>query len=507
MKTFGNWSQDRSLINFTKNILACGICILALIGCSASNNVTLTANNGICSPAVSTSNTSSTSPYCMSIQILNNGGGQNWINSTNFPISGVSYSITGVSNVLNPATSASTLDPNNCAGSTISPGGSCTFYLQLNGEAFAVQSQESINVTINYTINNTLFGGSTNTASTSTTVYELTNLYTIQNSGNMTVYNNAWSNYGLIESNDVAYTMSVDNNQFGVMYIGGNLGVYIYGLSNNYITSSISPTGYSGANNFINSGNTMYAALKAGTVYNLWSLSYSTESWVGQYSSSSLTGLINNGGTVSSLPVVYLTNGSSIYSCQNSSSGSGSCPTEGTSINTGGSLSGITSLIASGFSLSNYTGLYAGTAGGIYIESGVVSPNPNATWSLVSGPTSAITVMQSGTIAGTASVFAGDDQGNIWQITSTNPESASLFANVSGTNSISAMAIGQFGSAIYVTTASGTIYQCTSGATCTSVLTIINVTSPSGGTNNVQGMAIGSILMNSLNNPYNSGGL
>ena len=489
-------------LNIIRKIALPGLFSLALIGCGVNNNVTLTANNGICPPALGVGNSN---PYCMSIQILNNGGGQNWINSTNFPISQISYTITGVSNVQSPAQTSS-MDPNNCGGSTISPGGSCTFYLKITGENFPVLSQESINVSINYTINNTLFGGSTNTASTSTTVYQLTNLYTAQNNGNLTVFNNAWSNYGLVESNDITNSIAIDNSSYGMVYLGGNLGVYKYGLSNNAISSSISPSGFSGANNLISSGASLYAALKAGSsTYNIWSLSFSSESWISQTYSSTLTNIVANTNAITTAPILYFASNSPaflIYACN--AANQGGCTNEGTN----GIIGNFTSLgfLPAASSSAAVTGLYAGTTTGLYYESGAPTwPNPTATWNQINGVNN-VTTMLNATESSFGSLLIGDSSGNIWSVNYLAPTTATTYGTAPA--GISAMTMDTNGNVLYVTTTANTIYSCSGGGVaCTPVLNIINTSSPYGGTTAVVGMGIGSMLINSLNNPYNGGGL
>ncbi len=466
-----------------------------LVGCGASNNVTFVTANGQCATG------QSGAPYCMSVTIQNNNGGQNWITSTNFPISNISMTISGVSNLQSPATNENAMDPNNCTGSTIDPGNSCTFYLQLTGENFAVESQETININVSYTINDTLFGSSDNNSSSSFTVYELTNLYVLQNNSNLTVYNNSWTNYGLIESsNQVAYSLAIDTSSFGLTYFGNNLGIYNYGISNNIPSSSISAGNIVGANNLFTYSSNLYAANVSANGYSngvyYWSLS--GESWnsssIPYCSALDNIKLVNNANAISSTPVIYLASSSKIYACTNSN-GSPQNTTEGL-VGLSGSIQ--TLAFSSNTTSGTNSGLFAGTSSGLFVESGLTA-NANATWSQVSGITSsvtALTVTTESDIAGV--VLAGDINGNIWVVYPSSPTTATLLATLpSGAGSVNAMVMDDFGGILYAS-ANNIVYQCSLGE-CQTLL------NPLAYTNSVVGLGIGSLLTDTLDNLYDNG--
>ena len=481
------------------NILLITIGIFILTGCGSSNNVTFTTKSGECA------NKTNTGPYCMGIVIQNNSGstgGQNWINSTSFPISQVSYNITGESNIITPATnpagSTNSMDPNNCAGSTIQPGGTCEFYVQLTGEQFGVESVEKVSITISYTVNDTLFGGSTNTANANITLYELTNLYMGQDNGYMNVYNNAWTNYGFVESSDVINAIAADNSSFGNVYLGGNNGVYPFGITSSSIAiGSISPSSYSGSNNLFTNGSSVYAALKSGTSYNMQQYAFSSESWTQTYGTATIAGSIvaNANVYIPGNSVTYLankiSNSSTIYACSNGTTSS--CQSEGNFNNKGV----VSSLAYLGTSTESTTGVYAGTSTGLFYESGTTTPNTSATWNKIAGQ-SAIAAMASSIL--TNKVYIGDVEGKIFVVTDKLPTTPVLIGNVGSAN-ISSMVYDSNGEIIYVATTSNQLYACDPARSgCTNTYTIQN-------SSTVTGMTIGSMLVDSLNRFYDYGSL
>lgn len=494
---------------------------IVLLGCGISNNVGVNLINGQCPNGIGNA------PYCMAVQIVNNGGGQNFINSTNFPISNISLTISNVPNIASPATSSSQYDPNGCLTSTIAPGGSCTFYLQLTGEAFPVASYESAQVILNYTVNNTLFGGSTTTGNYPFNAYEITNLYVMQQNGYLTVNNAAWTLSGLVESNDVANTIAVDTSQYGVLYIGGNQGIYPYSISQTALYSSIaaSNANVKGANNLLISGGYLYTTNIPSTSSNqLFSYALSAESWIN--SSTSINPIWPKSITYSNSNILFISTSSAsesstpqnIYYCNISTTSSlYSCIFEGSS---GLNLSQVYSLAVlakpGSESSGTYTGLYAGgfgaAFGGLFIESGNTVGNSANTWSAVTPALESNTIGRINVLAnandnlGHALLVAGDISGNLWVVNATNPTIAYpvVIGNQDIAGAIVAMTFDQFSSTLYVATGTN-VYACSGiGSTATNNFinaSCTNLNIPINGNGPIVNLAIGSFLANSLNAP------
>ncbi|MEN9390861.1 MAG: hypothetical protein RL017_158 [Pseudomonadota bacterium] len=509
------------MLKFMRQLIIMITPVVILLGCGISNNVGVNLINGQCPNGIGNA------PYCMAVQIVNNGGGQNFINSTNFPISNISLTISNVPNIASPATSSSQYDPNGCLTSTIAPGGSCTFYLQLTGEAFPVASYESAQVILNYTVNNTLFGGSTTTGNYPFNAYEITNLYVMQQNGYLTVNNAAWTLSGLVESNDVANTIAVDTSQYGVLYIGGNQGIYPYSISQTALYSSItaSNTNVKGSNNLLISSGTMYTTNIPSTGNNqLFSYTLNIESWANTYQA------INNSIwqrtiTLSNGTILFSTANSSlsntptniIYYCNNNLSSSYSCSPEG--IN-GLNLIAVYSLgvATTGTESGNsYTGLYAGGLGeesdSLYIESGSMVGNPSNAWSAVTSAVESNSFGRVNVLAnandslGNALIVAGDSNGKLWVVNATTSPTIAypvVIGNQDIAGAIVAMTFDQFSSTLYVATGTN-VYACSGiGSTATNNFinaSCTNLNIPINGNGPIVNLAIGSFLANSLNAP------
>ena len=462
------------------------VAMLILTGCGANNNVTFSTNSGQCP------STSNTGPYCMGIVIQNNSGssgGQNWINSTNYPISQISYSINGVSNVNTPANSSS-LDPNNCAGSTIQPGSTCEFYVQITEEQFGVLDQESVNISVSYTINDTLFGGSTSTGTANITLYELTNLYIIQSNGYMNVYNADWNNYGFVESADSLAAIAADTSTYGNVYLGGGKGVYPFGITTNATTkTSISQSAYSGSNNIFSTGPSLYLAQLSGGFNSINSYSFSSESSGSQpYGNTGFIGTQVPNANVYTGSNTYIATTNAITNC--SSGTTSACSSEWTN-----GISGNLTSLAYLYTTTAGTGLYAGSTtptGGLFYESSA------GLWGQVAGESYSVTAMTSSSSNNT--IYVGDAFGNVFYVNSTAPTTPSKIGNVG--SSVSSLIYDTNGMVLYVAT-SNTIYGCNpDGSGCT-IITPYSVLG--GGT--VTGMAISSMLVDSNNRLYDYGSL
>lgn len=447
---------------------------LLFSGCSVNNNLTFSTQNGNCASG------QTNAPYCIAVTVTNNGGGQNYISSTNYPITGLTVSAPGVSNLLTPSTNSS-MDPNGCTTNNINPGSSCTFYLQLNQEANAVAINQPITVTLNYSINTNLFNsGSGTNYSSQLTVNENTNLYVVQQSGSSLAYVNVYNSSGInglstIESQSLPVSIAIDNNSFGYLYISTGNGLWSYGNGNGMLAPNESGT--SSYNNIFTSQpspfesgtspTTMYGT-SGGQIY---SYTFSSQSWGN--STSGLSNAANNINAVSPTGVIFLVAGGQVYNCSNVSSNI--CGTEGVALT--GTINDIGSL---SIAPTGFTGLYAATNGGLFVESGTAYATTN-TWSQVNLGNNQVNVVITD---GFGNIYAGGNSGNLWYVSNTAPLTANVISGVSG--NISSLIYDNLGGKLYVTAGSN-LYSCTTSA-CTLLGTL--------GTSNVLGMAIGSSLTN-----------
>lgn len=453
-----------------------------ITGCQAQNNISVTTTPGECANGLTNA------PYCMSVTMQNNSGGQNFISSTNFPFTDVTVAIGGVSNVLSPASTA-LMDPNGCTSNSVAPGGSCKFYLQLNQEIYAVGSITPFVVTINYSVSDGLssvVGGGTGTQSSySFTLNQYANLYAVERNGvnNLTVYNNSGINYYTLESTSGTNILAanVDNASYGYLWFGTNQGMYWFGNGNTSGNTTYNPAGATSgsvSNVFtsqpspfesqISTPANMYGVVSGG----LYSFTFATTTW-GDQITVAPSNLLSNVNAVSvSGGSVLLASSSQVYACSTASSGA-SCSNEANSIN-GMADVGFTTGTSIG-----YTGLYVGTGTGLYAESGTF-PSQTNSWVLVTGggvESAQITVVTTDDVG---SIYAGDASGNVWIVSAvTQPTVAQLWVNASNLP-ITSMVFDNIGDTLYLT--SGTVlYQCPLfGNTCQNIGNIGNA-NPSAG--------------------------
>lgn len=494
-----------------------------LTACGFTNSVSITTTPGDCPNSEST-----LAPYCMSVTVQNAGGestGQNYISSTNYPIQINGITVTGATNINTPQNNVGSMDPNGCMTTQLNPGKQCVFYMQLTGEQFGVNNIESVNVTVNYNVNNSFLSGlfnagSNRTSATSFTVYEITNLYTVmsnsifngsqaQNQGFLWEYNAVCGQGsivcdGRIESADYVNTIGVDNSTFGYVYLGGANGIYQYGVEST--SSSISPGGLNGANNLFAVGSTLYATGASTGGAGVWTYSLSNLNWNNTNSvvySSGSTLFVKNASAMSSSTYYFVgqtgsgnnaINNTTVYACTNNTGGTtGSCNSEG--VNAQSAISSIGYIVGAP---TPYTGLFIGTQNGIYAESGT-TPSSSATWTFESGTNNPITAM---TTDGGSNLFAGDNLGNIWLINSNTPTTLTKIVLDSQTNGpILGLKYDINGNTLYFASANssnnyvsnGYIYSCplSSSMTCNSVTAVVK------GMNGIfAGMGIGSQLIN-----------
>jgi len=468
--------------NFLLHGLFIGL-LLITTGCQTQTSVSVTTVNGECANGLTNA------PYCMSVTIQNNSGGQNFINSTSLPLTGISIAITGVSNVLSPAATSS-MDPNGCTNSSIAPGSSCTFYLQLNQEFYSVGSVTPFIVTINYTVNDglsSIVGGSGGAQSSySFTLNQYTNLYAITSSGinNLTLYNNSGLTYYTLESTagSAIQTSAIDNSSYGYLWFGTNQGMYWFGNGNTSGNNTYNPSGLTSASvssiftsqpsPFESQTSTpanMYGVISGG----LYSFTFSTITW-GSLIAQAPTNLLSNVNAVSSSGSnILLASSGQVYACSTASSGA-SCNNEAVALN---SIADIGFTVATSV---GYTGLYAATANGLYVESGTFPSSTNI-WTQVTGDgiesaqISVITTDDSGNI------YVGDNSGDVWLVSAvSSPTTAAHHWSRPSNQPITSMVFDNIGNSLYLT--SGTnLYQCNLlDSSCQSVGLLGNANQPAG---------------------------
>jgi hypothetical protein len=292
--------------------------ILALGGCSNQTTITTEIVQGICPNGVNGA------PYCMQVEV-NNTAGQTWITNSSFPISNLSFIINGAGNIQTPSTNQSAMDPNNCTGSSIAPGGNCTFYMKISFESYATTTTENINVTMNYNLNNSLFGDSSSTGSSSFTIYEVTNLYAAQSNGYVSIHNLTGSTNFFAESyGDPINTSASDTSSYGILYLGGNVGIYQVGYESQSYTSSssISPDSFSGiTTNLFTLSSNLYAT----PGMSVWTYGFSAATWSSSAVYTLGSNLQPNANAVSPGGVIYLATSNQVFTCGSGATTTTSC--------------------------------------------------------------------------------------------------------------------------------------------------------------------------------------
>lgn len=441
-----------------------------LCACGVENNITFSTTQGQCADGTTNA------PYCMAITIQNNNGGQNYINSTNYPINNLSLSISGAGNVGYPSAPGSNYDPNNCLGSSINPGSSCQFFLWLTGESFPVGTHNAITITANYTINNTLpWVTSSNSASSSLTVYETPGLQISTSGGNsayngyVQVYNNNGFNTPYKAESETIANAVINDNYYGFLYLAGSSGIYLSG-NGNYVTNATgSSSSIKGSTNLLINGQTIYGTPNGSLSSSVYFAGIQNESfnW-SQYA----TGLTNTSTNISAISGtrLFFASAANAYVCTQNSSGN-NCVSEGNNLN-GGSITalGYTTLSASSGII--YTGLVAGNNSGFWLESGVIA-SPINQWVQA-------TTANGESITASITKIVADSSNNLY-IASSNGAFYQLPIN--GTNIVTpyswtvpgavTMVVDNNAGQLYIATSSGVIYSCPSSTTgsgsCTQV--------------------------------------
>lgn len=447
---------------------------LLLVACGGQNNIQFSSQMGQCRDGVNGA------PYCMAMTIQNNAGGQNWINNTNFPISNLSLSIGGMGNINYPVTQGSLYDPNNCLGSTISPGGQCTFYLQINSESAAVGSHIPVVLTANFTVNDSLFGGisgsGNSSGSASTTIYETPALMLSSSQGMLESY----SAFGLGlpyhgESSEFQANVAANDNYYGFLYLGGNNGIYFSNESGYIGNATNGSSTIQGAGNLIVYGTTFYA-----TPNNLTSLpsvytagllqeSFGWSSYATGVNPSTKANVSTNNGNIT-----YFSSNSIVQICNPTSAGGSNCSQEGIALNYTINALAFSQLGTSvgGIPL---TGVMVGTESGLFAESGNFSSPANGWIQFVD---SADGTPISGKIVkmvadNNFNIYIADgDSGWIYIARNGGGNTAYRMVNLGPVApNIVTMAVDLTGQDLYVGTAGGDVYGCTIlGGACTQII-------------------------------------
>ncbi len=440
-----------------------------LTACGVENNITFTTSQGNCADG------STNASYCMAVTIQNNNGGQNYINSTNYPITNLTLSVSGASNVGYPSAQGSSYDPNNCLGSTINPGSSCQFFLWLTGESFPVGTHPPVTVTANYTVNNTLpWVTSGNSASSTLTVYETPGLqisYSSGTNGFVQTYNNTGFNSPFKAESEAYANAVVNDNYYGFLYLAGNNGVYFSGNSNYAGNATSSSSSIKGAINLIVSGQTIYGVPNGSLSNSAYSAGLQKESFNWSQYATGLTNPTYNVNTITGTKL-FFANSNNVYICTQNATGN-NCSQEGIGIN-GGNVQALAYTTISASNSTIYTGIMAGNASGLWAESGILG-SPVNSWVSVT--------TNSGSVIDNVSKIVSDANNNLYIATSTGnfylfpvngvvPQGSLVAFPWTVPNPV-AMVVDNGGSTIYVATGSGAIYACPNSTTgvgsCTSV--------------------------------------
>ncbi|MCC2624961.1 MAG: hypothetical protein K0R14_834 [Burkholderiales bacterium] len=448
--------------------------ILGLNGCSGNTSLSYSFVQGSCPNGVNRA------PYCMAVTVQNNAsGGQTWITSTSYGISNLNITTSGAPNVQTPSTNKSSMDPNNCTGSTIAAGQNCTIYFKINYESFPTTSSEPVNVTLNYTLNNNLFGSGSTGNTSSFTIYQVTNLYAAQSNGWVATFNvvsPTGSNFFAESASDPINTSASDTSSYGFLYLGGNNGIYVMGAESGSESSgpSIAPSTFSGAiGNLFVFSSSLYAVPSSVNGTSIWLYDLSAQTWATSAAFSLGSQLRPNANTISSGGVFYFAGTNQVFTCSSSSSSGSTSNCTNDGVGTASNGPGTINAIAFPNSGSTpFTGFYVGGSNGLYAESGssIIPVNATNTWIQVPGVTSGNAIMAMTSFNN--NLYAGDNQGNIWYVPntyvsgSTTPPTATLVASVG--SPISAMTVDKFGGILYFSTTSGgtsSIYGCNISST------------------------------------------
>ena len=435
---------------------------LILSACGVQNNITYTTQMGQCPDSVTGA------PYCMGVTIQNNSGGQNWITNTNFAINQLSLSVTGATNVGYPSSQGSSYDPSNCLGSTISPGGKCTFYLWLTGESVPVGKHLPIQINATYNVNTNLFGGGGSSYSSSTTVYQTPALMlSTPNSGSVESY----SYFGLslpyrAESENIA-NANANDNYYGFLYLAGNNGIYLSNESGFIANATKSSSTIRGASNLVFNGTTLFGTpYNVSTLPNVYRAGIIQESFVWTSYATGLNPVRNNISAKNGVALYFAqSNTPSVTLCNPTASSGSGCANEAQAI-PGSSVINALGYIQLGIATNGsiLTGLVAGTDNGLWAESGISNSTANQWIQFnISGDTRTLgSNIVSIVTDKSSNVYVADDTGRIFIIAPNAGNTATQMSNWDSLVGLSivTMVYDNAAQAMFVGMANGDIYEC-----------------------------------------------
>lgn len=438
-----------------KKLIIVGVSVF-LASCGVQDNVSFNLTPGTCPDGTINA------PYCMAVKIQNNSGGQNYINSTNYPINNLTLSVSGANNLQYPTNSGSTLDPQGCLGATISAGGACTFYLKLNGESVPLGTNSPINLNANYSVKNQLFGNGSQSGNANVVLYQVPNMIVTNQSGVAKNYSNtSFSSTYSVESKDSSSLNALaTDSYYGFLYAASQNGLYLSG-NQTYTynkTESVGPF----TNIAISSG-TVYPVNSSslGKVYYA-SVSPQSSMYWANYASNVPTNILPgviaaNGGNI------YITTSSQVYLCNNSTLSGSICMAEANA-SPNGSINalGFSNSIGSSSQGDNLTGLVMGTTGGLFVESGLVNTSAANRWMQVTngGATLITAPIQKIIVDNLGNIYAIDNEFNIYEIPAGKGNQATLLTRLATTGSVSAVTYDNAGQILYIANSSGQIFGC-----------------------------------------------
>ncbi len=447
-----------------------GLCALTVTGCGVQNDITFTTTSGSCADGTTGA------PYCMAVTILNNSGGQNFINSTNFPISNLSLSLTGSSNINYPTNVGSSYDPNNCLGSTVSPGGQCTFYLQLTGESVPVGQSQGISIVANYTVNSDLFGGGTNTSSTTLSVSQLSNLLLSTSGGWVESYNIYGLSGAYRGESEATNNAVVNDNYYGFLYMAGNNGIYFSGNGSYLGNVTNGSSSIQGATNLLINGQTLYGVPTGSSLSSsVYSANIKAESFNWQQYSTGIPSVARTNVSVLSGTRIFVAPSSAAQVEVCLGSPTNNCVPEGVIIPGASSINALAfGNIGSLSSGATPTGLVAGADNGLWIESGSIAPitPANNGWvqALIAGSTPLHTSIKVIVADASLNLYIADAGGILYVLPVNNGNNVTQQTNWSAVvgQDVTAMVYDNNGATLYVASNSGTVYACANiaGGSC-----------------------------------------